>query len=119
MANSDKNLDLSARDELVERLRELIGAGSAVVEKNMMGGVCFMVDNRMLVAAFKDGSLLVRADADCNEDLLRESGAEQAMMGPGRSMGPNWISVAGEAIAEDARLTFWVEVARDFHRKSA
>lgn len=119
MAELGKGSDLAARDELVERLREQLSGRSGVESKKMFGGECFMLDNRMVVGAFKGGDLLVRADAERHDDLVREPGASTAVMGPGRSMGPNWITVESAAIDDDHRLAFWVEVALDFHRKSA
>lgn len=110
--------DLTARDELVERLWGQLPARPGPEAKRMFGGVCFMIDNRMVVGAFKGGDLLVRADAARHDELVQEPGATTAVMGPGRSMGPNWISVESAAITDDRRLAFWVEVALDFHRTS-
>jgi len=72
--------------------------------------------DEMVVGAGKSGNLLVRADAEHHEALLDEPGATQAQMGAGRDMGPGWITIAPEAIADDERLAFWVDVARDHNR---
>ena len=82
----------------------------------MFGGRAIMVNDKMIVSAGKSGDLLVRADAERHEALLAEPGAAQAQMGAGRDMGPGWITVAPEAIADDERLAFWVDVARDHNR---
>ena len=70
-----------------------------------------MVNDKMVVSAGKTGDLLVRVAAGRHEALLGEPGAAQARMGAGRGMGPGWITVAPEAVADDGRLAFWVEVA--------
>ena len=75
-----------------------------------------MVNDKMIVSAGKAGDLLVRVAADRHETLLSEPGAEQAQMGTGRVMRPGWITVAPEAIADDARLAFWVDVAMRYNR---
>lgn len=118
-SDTSSSADLRARDDLVERLREQLSPRSGLEAKKMFGGVCFMLDNRMLIGAFKGGDLLVRVDAARHDELLQEPGAATAVMGPGRSMGPNWMSVTAAAIEADQRLAFWVDVALDFHRRSA
>ena len=75
-----------------------------------------MVNNKMIVSAGRSGDLLVHVAADRHETLLGEPGAEQAHMGAGRVMGPGWVTVAPEAIADDGRLAFWVDVAMHHNR---
>ena len=101
---------------LVQRVRTLVDDGPDVREVSMFGGRAIMVNDKMIVSAGRTGDLLVRADAERHEALLAEPGAAQAQMGAGRDMGPGWITVAPEAIADDERLAFWVNVARDHNR---
>ena len=101
---------------LVQRVRTLVNDEPDVREVSMFGGRAIMVNDKMIVSAGKSGDLLVRADAERHEALLNEPGATQAQMGAGRDMGPGWITVAPEAIADDERLAFWVDVARDHNR---
>ena len=101
---------------LVQRVRTLVDDGPDVREVSMFGGRAIMVNDKMIVSAGKSGDLLVRADAERHEALLDEPGATQAQMGAGRDMGPGWITVAPEAIADDERLAFWVVVAKDHNR---
>ena len=97
---------------LVERLRSLLAAEPTVREVSMFGGRSIMVNDKMVVAAQRDGALLVRVAADRHEELLAKPGAAQAEMGAGRDMGPGWIEVAPAVIAEDDGLAFWVAAAR-------
>ena len=101
---------------LVQRVRTLVDDEPDVREVSMFGGRAIMVNDKMIVSAGKSGDLLVRADAERHEALLDEPGATQAQMGAGRDMGPGWITVAPEAIADDERLAFWVVVAKDHNR---
>ena len=76
----------------------------------MFGDHCILVNDKMIVGAQKDGGLLVRVSADRNDELVLHAGASQAVMGPGRQMGPGWITVdAGEL--DEAQLAFWIDVA--------
>ena len=101
---------------LVERVRALVDDEPDMREVSMFGGRAIMVNDKMIVSAGKTGDLLVRVAADRHETLLGEPGAEQAHMGAGRVMGPGWITVAPETIADDGRLTFWVDVAMRHNR---
>ena len=101
---------------LVQRVRTLVDDGPDVREVSMFGGRAIMVNDKMIVSAGRTGDLLVRADAERHEALLAEPGAAQAQMGAGRGMGAGWITVTPEAIADDDRLTFWVDVAMHHNR---
>ena len=101
---------------LVQRVRALVDDEPDVREVSMFGGRAIMVNDKMIVSVGKTGDLLVRVAADHHETLLGEPGARRAQMGAGRDMGPGWITVAPEAIADDERLAFWVDVARDHNR---
>ena len=101
---------------LVQRVRALVDDEPDVREVSMFGGRAIMVNDKMIVSAGKSGDLLVRADAERHEALLDEPGATQAQMGAGRDMGPGWITVAPEVIADDERLAFWVDVAMSYNR---
>ena len=101
---------------LVQRVRTLVDDEPDVREVSMFGGRAIMVNDKMIVSAGKTGDLLVRVAADRHETLLGEPGAEQARMGAGRGMGPGWITVTPESIADDARLTFWVDAAMRHNR---
>ena len=57
----------------------------------MFGAVAVMVDDAMAVAAYKDGSLLVRVDPTDDPRLLQQPDVSRAEMGAGRSMGEGWI----------------------------
>jgi TfoX/Sxy family transcriptional regulator of competence genes len=99
----------SAQDALTQRVRDVLGAGHAVREVRMFGGVSFMVDGQLAVAAGRDGDLLVRVDPARYEELLR-LGAGPASMGADRPMGNRWMTVPRSQLDEDERLRFWVAV---------
>ena len=101
---------------LVQRVRALVDDKPDVREVPMFGGRAIMVNDKMVVSAGKTSDLLVRVAAGRHEALLGEPGAAQARMGAGRGMGPGWITVAPEAVADDGRLAFWVEVAMRHNR---
>ncbi|HLR96816.1 MAG TPA: TfoX/Sxy family protein [Jiangellaceae bacterium] len=107
------------QSELIERLRVLLTGEPSTREVSMFGGRSFMVNEKMVVSALKEGALLVRVPPDEHDELTTHPGAEQAEMGVGRSMGPGWVSVSASAIDTDERLSFWLTVALDYNRTTA
>lgn len=103
--------------ELFERLRRLLEHESTLREVSMFGGRSVMVNEKVIVSALKDGGLLVRVDAKQHDDLLTRPGATQAVMGPGRDMGPGWIEVVPASLDDDD-LAFWVNTALAYNRTS-
>ncbi|MEE2059750.1 TfoX/Sxy family protein [Rhodococcus artemisiae] len=105
-----------AQNALIDRVRELLAGESMLREVSMFGGRAFMVDEKMIVSALKDGGLLVRVPTGRHDEFLGEPGAAQAEMGAGRTMGPGWVDVAEEAIRGEKCLAYWVGVAMDHNR---
>lgn len=99
---------------LIERIRDLL-TGRPTREVAMFGVRAFMVNEKLVVGARKDGGILVRVAADRHDELLLRPGAEQAQMGPGRSMGPGWIEVAAASVEHDDDLESWLEVALEYN----
>ena len=106
----------SAQSALAERLRALIADEPVQREVSMFGGRSFMVNEKMIVSAGKDGSLLVRVAAEDHDRLLEQPGAEQAEMGTGRTMGPGWITVAADHLVDEASLALWLSIALSCNR---
>lgn len=102
----------SLRDALAQRLRDILASHQNVREVRMFGGLSFMVDERMAVAAGRDGDLLVRTDPAAYDDLLRRGG-EPAHMGDDRPMGRGWLTVPHERIQDNEALAYWVNVGID------
>lgn len=92
--------------ELADRVRALL-AGETVTERRMFGGLAFLLDGAMAVAASGRGSLMVRVDPAQLAALVGEPGVEPVRMG---SRGPmrGWLSVHGETLTDDRVLDLWV-----------
>lgn len=108
---------MTAQAALAERVRLALTGEYPVAEKPMFGVRAFMVGDKMVACAQKDGGMLVRVAADRHDELLERPGAAQAVMGPKRrDMGPGWIEVSATAIADDDALSSWLEVALEHNR---
>jgi TfoX/Sxy family transcriptional regulator of competence genes len=105
--------------DLVDRIRDALAAHPSVREVRMLGGLSFMVNEKMVVCVRSDGDLLVRSDPEQADELLTLEGACSAEMGAGRPMSKSWISVGQEAIATEAGVDFWIEVALEYNKRAA
>ena len=94
-------------EELAARIRELVGGAAGLTEKKMFGGLAFLVDGNMAVAASGQGGLLVRVDPD-ESDVLVESSPARLMEMRGRSM-KGWLRVDTEDVVSEEALAEWVE----------
>jgi TfoX/Sxy family transcriptional regulator of competence genes len=103
---------------LVDRIRANLAAEPSTREVLMFGGLSFMVNDKLVVAAQRDGDLLVRADPERNRELVALPGAGPAEMGAGRAMGPGWISVSARTLAADEQLSFWTGVALEYNARA-
>ena len=103
-----------AYDEaLAERIRELIGKERGLAEKNMFGGLAFLIDGNMAIAASGQGGLLVRVDPD-DSVLVKKPGVETMVM-RGRPMA-GWLRVDADAVRTKKQLAAWVERGVGFAR---
>jgi TfoX/Sxy family transcriptional regulator of competence genes len=103
------------REALADRIRAALPDDRPVREVSMFGGLSFMVDDSMVVAAGRNGDLLVRVDPARHDELLDVAGAKPAIMGADRPMGPGWVAIAHDGLTTDQQLAFWIQVGME-HR---
>lgn len=101
-----------AYDELLaDRIRELIGHEEGqVTEKKMFGGLAFLVNGKMAIAASVEGGILVR----CLPTKAVPAAAQLAIM-RGRPM-EGWLRVADDALRTKAQLRKWVRTGTEAAR---
>lgn len=97
--------------ELARRIRSILAANRGVDEKPMFGGICFMLNGNMAVAARRNASLLARVGGEEAERALAEPGVERMVM-RGRPM-KDYIVVAADRL-DDAALRKWIGLAFAF-----
>lgn len=97
--------------ELAHRIRELLAAENGVDEKAMFGGLAFLINGNMAVAASGQGGLMVRVPPDQTERLLeREHAAPMVMRG--REL-RGWLRVGEAGIRTTRQLQSWVRVGAE------
>jgi len=104
---------------LVDRVRQrLINKGN-VVEKKMMGGLIFMVNEKMCVGVDLDRKkntdrLMVRVGKLPYEDLLNQKGSRE-MDFTGKAM-RGFLFIEPDGFDSELQLDFWIEKALEFNK---
>ena len=95
-------------EDLADRIRSAIQDQDGVTEKRMFGGLAFLVNGNMAVAASGQGGLLLRVDPGETDAVVREHGVTRFEM-RGRAM-DGWVRVEPSATTSDQELNRWVQV---------
>ncbi|MCY3771904.1 MAG: TfoX/Sxy family protein [Gemmatimonadetes bacterium] len=97
-----------SNDVLAGRIRPLLSKRNGYSERNMFGGVCFMINGNMCVGTWKD-SLIVRLEREKHDETLGEPHTRPADIA-GRTM-KGWALVEPPGIASEQGLKDWVDRA--------
>ena len=99
---------MSYDQETADRLRECLATTPGVREQAMFGGLAFLVDGRMAVAAGGQGGLLLRCAPGDTEDLAAHEHVGRFVM-RGKEM-TGWLRVDPRAFEADDDLRRWVGI---------
>jgi TfoX/Sxy family transcriptional regulator of competence genes len=97
--------------DLADRIRGVIGTPPELVEKEMFGGVGFMVQGNMAVGVI-GGELMVRIDKGATDQALEEPGT-RIFDFTGRPM-KGWVMVGETGISTEEGLSQWVRRGVDY-----
>lgn len=103
---------------LADRVRQRLNHKGPLVEKKMMGGLIFMVNEKMCIGIDIDKNtsndrLMVRVGKLPYEELLKRKGSRQ-MDVTGKVM-RGFLFVDPEAFDKDTDLDFWIRKALEFN----
>jgi TfoX N-terminal domain len=101
-------------EELAARIREIVREQPGLTEKQMFGGLAFLINGNMSVSASGQGGLLLRVDPAETETLVREPHAQRFEM-RGRAM-DGWLRVDAEGVQSRSELERWVAVGVSYAR---
>ena len=102
-------------EKLAGRVRELLSSKRNVAEKKMMGGLTFMVNNKMCVGILND-ELMARIDPEVYESALERKGCRE-MDFTGRPM-KGFVFVDPEGTKSKKDLEYWLNLALDFNKRA-
>ena len=93
-------------DDLANRIRELLGPEPGLSEKRMFGGLAFLINGHMAVAASGQGGLMVRVSRHEYETLLTRTFVSPMMMRNRETRG--WLRVDAGGFKTKRQLQTWV-----------
>ena len=107
-----------AYDEyLADRINQiLIEKQIMFSEKKMMGGLCFIVDNKMCINII-EGGLMARVGLEIYEEALKKEGCHEMTIVIGRPM-KGFVYIAPDVIDMDEDLEYWVQLCLDYNPKA-
>jgi TfoX/Sxy family transcriptional regulator of competence genes len=100
---------------LADRVRRILLRIPNVGEKQMMGGLVFMVNDKMCVCVVRD-DLMARIDPDDYEMALSQEGCRE-MDFTKRPM-KGFVFVGPEGTSGDESIEYWVNLALKFNVKA-
>jgi len=104
-----------AYDEyLANRTREFLSDKRNVKEKKMMGGLTFMVNDKMCLGILND-DLMARIDPKVYESALEKTGCRE-MDFTGRPM-KGFVFVGPEGTKLKKDLEYWINLSLEFNKR--
>ena len=98
---------------LAERIKRVLNEKHiSFEEKKMMGGLCYMVDDKMCVGITND-NLMARINPDIYEKALKKKGCIE-MKFTGKPM-KGFVFVEPEGIDLEKDLEYWIQLCLDFN----
>ena len=94
--------------DLAARVRDCIEQESGLSEAKMFGGLAFLINGHMAVAASGQGGLLLRVDPAQTDALVSLPHAGRLVM-RGREMN-GWLRVEPPAVQTEADLEHWIQL---------
>ena len=105
-AGSRKLAAMAYNERLADDIRARIGNHQALTEREMFGGLAFMIGGNMAVTVSGD-ELMVRVGKDAHDAAVARAGAR--IVERGRRQMRGWIKVSAEGMATEADFNSWVD----------
>jgi len=101
---------------LADRIRQTLKEKKVKSEeRKMMGGLCFMVDDKMCIGVQED-NLMARIDPEIYEEALTRKGCRE-MDFTGRPM-KGFVFIDSSGYDQDSDLESWVQLCIDFNPRA-
>jgi len=106
-----------AYDEyLAERIKRFLETKKiAFEEKKMMGGLTYMVDNKMCLGVIKD-KMMARIDPEIYDEALTKNGCHEMDFTKRPMRG--FVYVEPEGIDMEVDLEYWIDLCLEFNPKA-
>jgi len=107
---------MAYNEKLADRVKQILKSRKINhSEKKMFGGLCFLVDDKMLMGVEKE-RLMVRIDQEDEPKAMKKKGAKP-MDFTGRIM-KGYLFVDDKAVDKDIDLEYWVDLCLKYNPKA-
>jgi TfoX/Sxy family transcriptional regulator of competence genes len=106
---------MAYNEKLADRIREELVDKRKVEEKQMMGGLAFMVNDKMCVGVWKD-EMMCRIDPEVREEALSKTGC-RVMDITGKPM-KGFVLVDETGMRSKKQFDYWIGLCREFNKKA-
>jgi TfoX/Sxy family transcriptional regulator of competence genes len=100
-------------EKLAQRIRQTLTTTKHVKEKEMMGGLTFMVSDKMCIGIIKD-EMMCRIDPELQETALEKPGC-RVMDFTGRPM-KGYVMVNEHGMRTKKEFEYWINLCLDFNK---
>jgi hypothetical protein len=97
---------MAYNQHLADDIRARIGNHPSLTEREMFGGIAFMIGGNMAVGVLGD-ELMVRVGKDAHDEAVAQAGARIFDLSARPMRG--WVVVSPKGCATDAALDAWIE----------
>jgi len=104
---------MAYNEALAHRIREALTAIKKVNEKEMMGGLTFMVNDKMCIGIIKD-EMMCRIDPELQEEALKKTGC-RIMDFTGRPM-KGYVMVSQTGMKSKKEFEYWINLCLEFNK---
>ena len=106
---------MAYNEKLANRIRERLAELPIIEEKEMMGGLTFMVNGKMCVGIIK-GELICRIDPAIHETSVEKTGCRTMDFTKRPMMGYVMVDDSGMKTKKD--FDYWINLSLDFNKKA-
>ena len=109
---------MAYNQQLANRIREQLQDLKNIEEKEMMGGISFLLNGKMCVGIIKD-EMMCRINPAIYEESLEKTGCHE-MVFTGKPM-KGWVMIEEEGMKNSADFKYWLDLALEYnqHAKSS
>ncbi|HEY4655286.1 MAG TPA: TfoX/Sxy family protein [Cyclobacteriaceae bacterium] len=106
---------MAYNQKLAERIRERLADVKKIKEREMMGGLTFMVNDKMCIGIIKD-EMMCRIDPEAQEAALSRTGC-RIMDFTGRPM-KGYVMVDETGMKSRKDFDYWITLCLEFNKKA-
>jgi TfoX/Sxy family transcriptional regulator of competence genes len=108
--------DMAFDEKLASRIREILSESKGITEKKMFGGVCFLLNGKMVCGVLKD-ELIAKIGRENHERIVTREHVRPFDFSGKPMMG--MVYVAAEGVKTKKDLSRWVEMSKENTRTNA